>query len=158
MSTPMLSSLSNAQRATVEAVETPVTFPRSKDDASDEYFREYRHDCRRLMRLWVAQTLADFDDVFGVSPETEADCLTIVSQAATVELGRVVHYAEARLIATCTTEHVIIKTALRTAAEMRAVMTLLPSSPPKDRAREAANHAAFLAVEIEAEPPVIEEY
>lgn len=130
-----------------------VGFPRASS-APGSYAEAYRRDCRPLMLKWLAQNakLSDFDDAFGLSPDTEQDALTIATECATVELGRGLNANEGRLLANCVRDWAIAKTALRLAAELRGVVGLLPSGqsgPNRHLAASASCDLADLAERVE---------
>ncbi len=150
--TALPSSLSTEQRVSVEALSTErVGFPRSKDDASDAYFREYRHDHYRTMRAWVAQALADFDAMYALSPEMFEDALLVAYDVVAKDLelgvGRPMHLAEQKLLFIATRDLIIVKTAKRCADELRQVAELM--TPNDESAGVAAQFADRVACLLE---------
>lgn len=116
MTTPMLSSLSGAQMATIEAVETPTpsTFPRAENaEHGPGYYRLYALDCRALMRAWLIARLAGFIDLFDLTYQTEADATMTARPLAAREVSRDLNDNERSLIASVVRELVVARAAMQ---------------------------------------------
>ncbi len=103
--------------AKVAAERERVNFPRSRNDASEMYMREYRHACQPLMRAWASDALADF---FLLYPPTRDEVLSLTHDARIVaeevaakEILRPLTWAESKLLGAVVRDLVATKALLR---------------------------------------------
>ena len=90
-----------------------VAFPRAKDDAAVEYYRDYAREVRPLMLLWVRERLTSFVGLFGLAPDVETEARSCVELQAEREIQRSPNANEKRLIAECVRDVMVAHQAMR---------------------------------------------
>lgn len=127
--TPVLSSLSESQRASVEAVEAPVTFPRAQERYPLGMYRFYERDCKPMMRAWLLRELAEW---FALCPPVRStaladhrDALIVAKQLAAEEIRRPLNTNEIRLLGEAVRDILTAKLVLPASAEQQREREIL---------------------------------
>lgn len=88
-----------------------VAFPRSAMNSEVAYYRDYAHDCKPIMHVWIAEHIQGFVNLFDLTPITETEAAITMEIVAVREISRELTDNERRLLREVVRDQMIVSMA-----------------------------------------------